>query len=110
MKYNKIWHDDSPIDFSRKRNVHRKNSLVSKHYDKFSPEDMAVEGDTWSANPSVNKNTWEISSYFDDSLDRKSHLLNKGRRGDRHSALLFGEGSSRSIRDILLDLDEDIND
>lgn len=71
------YRDDNTVCFSRKKRTYTQR-LISKNYDKFAPEDLAVETDIWDGNPSVNKKTWQISSEFGDLLDCEKYRLNKG--------------------------------
>lgn len=75
----RIWMDDNGVDFSRKERTCRNNSKVSSHYSMFDPEDMTLDSADWECNPSVNKETWPLSEEFEEELNSKSHLLNKGK-------------------------------
>lgn len=105
-----VWVDDNTVDFSRKNRTHRNNRKVSSQYEKFNPEDMTLDGGDWECNPSVNKKTWPLSEEFDDSLNRKSHLLNKGmsRRVNIDDAFERGRDLGRLLDAFTIDDDGDI--
>lgn len=83
---NIIDRDDNNVDYSRKRRVH-KNSGISGKYDRFSPEDLIVETDTWDGNPSVNKKSWPLGDMFSDDINYRHYLLNKGKSHRKHRRL-----------------------
>lgn len=83
MKFNKDekveYYDENRVDFSRKRKLHTYYA-VSGRYTRFSPEDPMVDTNMGELNPSVNQKAYNVSNYFNDELNDKSHLLNKGKR------------------------------
>lgn len=108
MKYKKIWVDDNTVEISRKKRVHRNNSKISSKYELFSPEDLCFETEKFEVNASVNKESFHCSNYFEDSIDRKSHLINKG--GRKYTNHLGSSFSRMLLKDgIEIDLDEDID-
>lgn len=91
------WIEDNEVDHSRKRRVHT-NSVISGKRTMFSPEDLTVETDLWDGNPSVNKKSWPVSEYFDDDLNHRDYLLNRGRNSRvRHRLRRFFEDDDLDI-------------
>jgi len=72
------WCDDNDVDFSKKERVYRDNYKISSKHVKFNPEDLTADINEHSINPSINKSAWHISDEFRDSLNRRSHLINRG--------------------------------
>jgi len=101
-KGDSVYRDDNPVDFSRKKNVTRNNSLISSKSLLFSPEDQILETGSYDGNPSVNKKAYSLSRSFDDDLNRKSGLLNKGFTNKKRPRTRF--------RDFLDRLDADTTD
>ena len=101
-KGDSVYRDDNPVDFSRKSNVTRNNSLISRKSILFSPEDQIIETGNYDGNPSVNKTVHPLSRSFNDDLNRKSGLLNKGFANKKRRRAHF--------RDLLDRLDVDTTD
>ena len=77
MKLKRTWAYDNEVDICKKTRVYRNNSLISDDYDKFSPQDLEFDTPEYSVSATVNKESFYCSNYFDDSLNKKSHLINK---------------------------------
>ena len=77
MKFKKLSLFDNEVDISKKTRVYRNNSLISKYYDRFSPEDLSYDTEDYEVNATVNKESFYCSNFFDDTLNKKSHLINK---------------------------------
>lgn len=107
MKYNKKWMDDNGVEISRKHRVHRNNRKVSGEYAKFSPEDLCFETDNFEVNASVNKESFHCSNYFEDSIDKKSHLINKG--GREYNNRYLGGSFTRQLLDDRINIDLDLD-
>lgn len=110
MKFKKgdsVWMDDNHVDFSRKHRTTRNNRKVSGEYEKFNPADLEVDINGCEYSPSINKNTWSLSQEFDEELNQKAHLLNKGvSRTDQ--AFARGRSLSRFFDEVTDDFDDEL--
>lgn len=105
MRYKKIWLDDNGVEISKKNRVHRSNRKVSGEYERFSPEDLSFETDEFEVNATVNKESYHCSNYLEDSIKKKSHLIDKCGR------TYYGRHYGNSLGKLLeRDLDIDFGD